>query len=95
MTHKQDEWKCKTCHNIYGRHDQWFNGTCETCNEDKEQLKIKKAVIRELKKFKFTQAGAEALIDKHIDIYECYRDDEATSKSIAIQLNEAFEQEDE
>jgi hypothetical protein len=33
MNHNQDLWRCHECGNDYGRHDLWFDGVCEPCNE--------------------------------------------------------------
>jgi hypothetical protein len=33
MTRQEDIWACEECHQLYGRHDQWFEGdVCEECN---------------------------------------------------------------
>lgn len=33
MTKANDVWTCHECGNYYGRHDLWFDGVCEPCNE--------------------------------------------------------------
>ena len=35
MTHEEDIWYCDECGAEQGRHDMWFDGLCEKCNENK------------------------------------------------------------
>ena len=56
----------------------------------------KKQVIAELVRLKFGKVKAENLLEKHIDIYEVKCDEEfSTAKTIAIDIEEAWLQEDE
>lgn len=35
MTRENDVWNCEGCGKEQGRHDQYFNGNCGECHDDK------------------------------------------------------------
>jgi hypothetical protein len=37
MTRQEDIWNCEGCHQLYGRHDLWFEGICEKCKAEKDE----------------------------------------------------------
>jgi hypothetical protein len=38
---RDDLWECTCCGNEFGRHDQYFDGKCEKCNEEQGEQKKK------------------------------------------------------
>jgi hypothetical protein len=46
MTRQEDIWNCTECGTFKGRHDQYFDGKCEDCNTEEENIQKKDEIGR-------------------------------------------------
>jgi hypothetical protein len=58
MTKQEDIWSCTECNQQQGRHDQFFDGVCESCNTQAE-LTSKKSEVDSILIDTFDRIGCQ------------------------------------
>lgn len=88
----QNDWFCKECGKLQSNGDMYFSGLCEKCEQERVTDILKKKVVKEMEKLKFTDTASEFYIDKYYDTFQICQDQGFPAKKIAEEINEQFEQ---